>query len=341
MAESRVEKFVSSLREINAREAAARPHGNGSAARPPAPPKRDSADFFDPAALIKLGKLEIISQTVVDGFLSGKHRSTHKGGFTEFAEYRNYAAGDDLRLLDWRLFARSDRYYVRQYDDETNLQALLVVDCSGSMRFGMSTATKWQYARMAAACLARLLLRQRDSVGLALLGDRLHNFLRPLSRANHLARCFDLLGTTEPGGRSPDRNALAGLADRLGRRGMVIYLSDCFGDVAGLAAALQQFRLRGHDALALQVLAPEEVNFPFRRASFFRDLELPRRLQVQPAAIRRQYLEHFRAHQQLLSETLSNCDVDFATLRTDQDLGDALALYLRQRAARRPTRRAN
>lgn len=340
MAESRVERFVASWRKRTAEDAAA---AMLAVSPPPANSRRaatNPAELFDPAALAKLGKLELISQTVVDGFLSGKHRSTHKGGFTEFAEYRNYTAGDDLRQLDWRLFARSDRYYVRQYDDETNLQALLILDCSGSMRFGLSTPPKWQYARMAAACLSRLLLRQRDSVGLALVTDQLRHYVRPMSRANHLARCFDLLASTDAGGPSPNEAALAAMADRLGRRGMVLYFSDCFGDIDQTSAALQQFRLRGHDVTVFQILAPEEVTFPFRRPSFFQDLELPRRLEAQPAQIRRRYLELFRDRQQTLTEALARADVDLETLTTDRDLGETLALYLRKRAARRPGRPA-
>ena len=139
---------------------------------------------------------------MVDGFLSGKHRSTHKGGCTDFAEFRPYATGDDIRLLDWRHYARTDRYYVKRYDDETNLQALLIVDASGSMNFGLSTVSKWRYAQMAAASLAHLLLRQRDSVGLAIVGSQLLDFVKPQPRASHLPRLLDLLGAAQPAGPS-------------------------------------------------------------------------------------------------------------------------------------------
>ncbi len=183
--------------------------------------------------LSKLGRLELIASTVVDGFLSGKHRSTHKGGCTDFAEFRPYARGDDIRLLDWRHYARTDRYYVKRYDDETNLQALLVVDASGSMQFGLSTVSKWRYAQIASACLAHLLLRQRDSVGLAVVGERLLDFVKPQPRASHLSRLLNLLGGIEPRGVSSLPSVLAQLTGRLKRRGMVIVISDCFGDVDG------------------------------------------------------------------------------------------------------------
>ncbi len=166
MSQNRVNKFVEALRSRQAQDMPSRATvgcdcecwREGGRRRGP---------IFDPQVLSKLGRLELIASQVVDGFLSGKHRSTHKGGCTDFAEFRPYSKGDDIRLLDWRHYARTDRYYVKRYDDETNLQALLVVDASGSMGFGLSTVSKWRYAQIASACLAHLLLRQRDSVGLA------------------------------------------------------------------------------------------------------------------------------------------------------------------------------
>ena len=268
MAQDRVNKFVSSLRDRQQ-----------SPAPPPMPQQRTApavvakaamrvettAPVFDPQMLAKLGHLELIAKNVVDGFLSGKHRSTHKGGCTDFAEFRPYARGDDLRLLDWRHYAKSDRYYVKRYDDETNLQALIIVDASGSMNFGLSTVSKWHYAQMAAACLAHLLLRQRDSVGLAIVANGLLDFIKPQPRANHLARILNLLGTEKPAGASNLPVVLQQMTGRLKRRGMVILLSDCFGNVAELKHALQQFIYHGHDVLVCQILAPEELTFPFRR----------------------------------------------------------------------------
>ncbi len=291
--------------------------------------------IFDPQMLTKLGRLEVISRTVVDGFLSGKHRSTHKGGCTDFAEYRPYAPGDDIRQLDWKKFAKTDRYYVKRYDDETNLQALLIVDSSGSMQFGMSTVTKWRYAQMATACLGHLLLRQRDSVGLAVVGERLIDYVKPQPRANHLSRVIKVLESIQAAGKSNIDESLQGLTGRLKRRGMVILLSDCFGDVARLKHVLEQFRLRGHDVLVFQILAPEELDFPFKRESFFQDLELPRRMQINPNSLRKQYLAEFRGFLDQLRATLTDLGADLVTLRTDQDLGETLAQYLRRRAAQR------
>ena len=349
MAKSRVSQFVSSLEDRQDRDARngvgangangssySAPASNGNGFTPkvsqPAQPA-EQQKIFDPQMLSKLGQLEIIARTVVDGFLSGKHRSTHKGGCTDFAEFRPYSQGDDIRQLDWRQYAKCDRYYVKQFDDETSLQALIVVDASGSMQFGMSTVSKWHYAQMAAACLGHLLLRQRDSVGLAVAGESLKNFVRPLPRASQLARVINVLENTTAQGPSTLSDSMLELTGRLKRRGMVLLLSDCFGDVPKLKEVLQQYRARGHDVMLFQVLAPEELTFPFRRESFFQDLELPRRLQINPGAIRKQYLAEFQAFQDQLREAMTDAGVDMVTLTTDQDIGDTLSRYLQRRAA--------
>ena len=337
MPQNRVNRFVESLRERQAAEpqvaGLAAANGTASATKPSEHSAPAGNTLFDPDTLAKLGRLELISRTVVDGILSGKHRSTHKGGCTDFSEFRPYTRGDDIRQLDWRQYAKSDRYYVKRYDDETNLQALLVMDSSGSMEFGMSTVSKWEYARMAAACLGHLLLRQRDSVGLAVVGQHLSDYLKPLPRSSHLSRVLDVLSRARTSGESALDEVLIEVSGRLKRRGLVVLFSDCFGDVQKIKDALLQFRLRGHDVLVFQVLAPEELSFPFRQEAFFQDLELPRRLQVNPSALRKQYLEEFGAFMEQLKQAMVDIGVELVTLTTDGDLGDSLVHYLRRRAA--------
>jgi uncharacterized protein (DUF58 family) len=346
LAENRVNRFVQSMQDRQVREAAAAQAATPKSVAPigAARPKdaRASAPsraWFDPQMLSKLGQLQLIASTVVDGFLSGKHRSTHKGGCTDFAEFRPYAKGDDIRLLDWRHYARSDRYYVKRYDDETNLQALLIVDSSGSMNFGMSTVSKWRYAQMATASIAHLLLRQRDSVGLGIVGTELIDFVKPQPRASHLPRLLDLLGAAQPAGPSNLPDVLSGLIGRLKRRGMVVLLSDCFADVSALKQALELYRFRGHDVTVMQVVAPEELTFPFRKESFFQDLELHRRLQVNPNALRKAYLQEFQKFMDSLRQAMHDIGVDLITFSTGDDLGEILAYHLRRRAAmKNPTR---
>jgi uncharacterized protein (DUF58 family) len=345
--QNRVGKFVEALRQ---REPAAPAATNGDGGRHPnasagnerlAPSAQSAArPVFDPNSLAKLGRLELIARTVVDGFLSGKHRSTHKGGCTDFAEFRPYARGDDIRLLDWRHYARTDRYYVKRYDDETNLQALLIVDASGSMNFGMSTVSKWNYAQMAAASLAHLLLRQRDSVGMAMIGKHVMDYVKPQPRSSHLARVLDILAGAKPKGPSSLADVLSELTGRLKRRGMVILFSDCFGDVAGLRHSLEQFRHHGHDVIVFQILAPEELTFPFRREAFFEDLELAGRIQINPNTLRKHYLKEFQAFMDRLRNDMADIGVDLITLSTSDDLSEVLAYHLRRRAAMKNPHRA-
>ena len=344
VAQDRVNKFVESLRSRQP---------DGPVAAAPAGEQRTGPDRraavsvntslpgggpslkFDPKVLSKLGHLELIAKTVVDGFLSGKHRSTHKGGCTDFAEFRPYAKGDDVRLLDWKHYAKSDRYYVRRYDDETNLQALIVVDASGSMNFGLSTVTKWQYAQIAAASLAHLLLRQRDSVGLAVAESGGLSFSKPQPRSSHLARLLQMLGNAKPAGTSNLPNVLREMAGRLKRRGMFILISDCFGNVEDLKQALQQYAHHGHDVIVCQTLAPEEITFPFRRDSIFQDLELHHRMHVNPSSLRKAYLAEFQAFMDRLRTAMTDIGADLMTFTTNDDLGEILAYHLRRRAAQK------
>jgi uncharacterized protein (DUF58 family) len=342
--QNRVNKFVDSLREREQPTAGQKPAAVAAASAPqanaPSSREAEARQVFDPNSLAKLGRLELIARTVVDGFLSGKHRSTHKGGCTDFAEFRPYARGDDIRLLDWRHYARSDRYYVKRYDDETNLQALLIVDASGSMSFGMSTVSKWRYAQMAAASLAHLLLRQRDSVGMAIVGKHLLEYVKPQPRSSHLVRVLDLLKAVKPRGPSSISDVLAEMTGRLKRRGLVVVFSDCFGDVDALTHVLEQYRYHGHDVMVFQVLAPEELTFPFRRESFFQDLEAPGRLQINPNTVRKHYLKEFQAFMDRLRQKMSDIGVDLITVSTADDLSQVLAYHLRRRAATKNPHRA-
>ncbi len=304
--------------------------------------QKTPADLLDGKALAQVGQLDLLSQSVVDGFLSGKHRSTHKGGCCEFADHRPYTPGDELRLIDWRLYGRSDRYFVKQFEDETNLQALMIVDASGSMDFGMSTISKFDYARIASACLSRLLLRQRDSVGLAVIDKQIRQFIPPVPRASHLQKVLEALCRLEATGESQLGGPIVELGSRLRRRGLVCLFSDCFGDIAQLSRALQQLRLRGHDVIVFQVLAPEETSFQFRRRARFYDLEKTSRwLNVNPGAVRRRYLQRLQQFQADLHHAITRIGCDLVSLSTEDDLGDTLSHYLCRRAAQKRLHRTS
>lgn len=294
------------------------------------------AEILDAETLGRIGSFELISQSVVDGVMSGKHRSTHRGGCCEFSEHRPYTQGDETRLIDWRLFARRDRHYVKLFDDETNLHGWLVVDSSGSMSFGHSTVSKFDYARTACACLGRLLLRQRDSIGLVTEIDGHSVCLPPRPQAAHFAGICDALRTAQPSGSQTLTQVLNRLPAVVKRRGMVIVFSDCFGDIDDLVASLKLLRLRGHDVVVFQVLAPEEQDFTFRTASVFEDLEnVAPRLRINPGLVRRRYLERFNQFQEKLAAELTRANVDLCRLSTSDDMAETLTHFLSYRAAKR------
>lgn len=305
----------------------------GSGAAPETP---GQADLVDPRVMDEIGHLELLSRSVVDGLLAGKHRSTTKGGCCEFAQHRQYAPGDEIRQIDWQVYARNDRYFIRQFEEETNLHAMLAVDCSGSMNFGMSTPSKLQFAKQAAACLARLLLHQRDAVGLTVLHEHNSQFVPAKQHAAHLRAILASLQSAEASGGGGLGPQIQHCAARQRRRGLFVLFSDCFGDLNELATALRIVRARGHDVVVMHVLAPEELTFDFRRWSAFQSLEIAgQRLHLDPPAVRAQYLQRIRVFLADLEDTVVGLGGDYVRLTTAADLADTLGWFLRNRMARR------
>ncbi|MFO0916839.1 MAG: DUF58 domain-containing protein [Planctomycetaceae bacterium] len=296
--------------------------------------KTDPLERLSSEAFSQIGHLELLSTRVVDGILSGKHRSTYLGGSYEFANHRAYAPGDEIRMIDWKVYARRDRYYIRQFEETTSLQGLMVIDCSGSMQFGDSTISKLDYARAACACLSRLMLRQRDGVGLAVVGKSLERFLPARAYPRHLQTIFTVLRQIEPRGDTQLSSSLYDLQHRLKRRGMIILLTDGLGDWNATVQALKQARLRGHEILVLQVLAPEELTFSFSRWSRFECLERDgHALDLDPPAVRTQYLANLNSFLDTVRRDCSRMQADYLLLSTGDDLGKALGYYLHRRAA--------
>ncbi len=296
---------------------------------------RSRSEVVDPRVMERIGNLELLSRTVVDGLLAGKHRSTTKGGCCEFAQHRQYVPGDEIRQIDWQVYARNDRYYIRQFEEETNLHGIVALDTSGSMKFGLSTISKLDYARNAAACLARLLLHQRDAVGAVVLSDKRPLFVPPKQNAAHLRAVLSCLQMAEPGGGCLGTQIRA-VIPRLRRRGLFILFSDCFGELDELHRALRAVRSRGHDVIVMNVLAPEEIHFDFRRWSSFRSLESSsQHVDLDPPAVREEYLKQMRRHLDCLEETVTGLGGDYVRMTTNHDLADVLGWYLRGRMARR------
>lgn len=278
--------------------------------------------------------LELLARQVVEGFCSGQHRSPHKGYSVEFKEHRPYVQGDEIRAIDWKVFGKTDRIYIREFEEETNLKATLIVDTSGSMNYAgqRGGSSKHQYAVTLAAALAYLMIGQQDGVGLATFDTRIQEFLPARSRPTHLQAIFAALQRRPPAGETDLGQVLGALAKKLHRRGLLILISDCFADVHSLLHALSHFRHAKHEVLVFQVLDPDEIDFPFTGRIRFRNLERDvEQEDIDAAALRDAYREKFGAYQAQLRDGCGRNRIDHVLMTTDMPLADGLARYLATR----------
>jgi len=291
-------------------------------------------EFADPTTLMRIKNLQLRAQNVVEGFFAGIHRSPYHGFSVEFSEYRQYTPGDDLRYLDWRLYGRSDRYFIKRFEDETNLLCYLLVDTSRSMGFGSGPYTKYEYARTLAATIAYFLNLQRDAVGLVTFDESVTEYLPPRHRPGHMRRIMSIL-QHEPRGLATNlEQPLEQIAQIVSKRGMVILISDLLADVQTLQKHLGYLRSRGHDVAVLRVLDPAEISFAFADPSMFVDVESGRRVYIDPQAAREQYMENFQAHAALVEKACRDLEVDYMLCPTDRPLELALFDLLRTRLQR-------
>lgn len=294
----------------------------------------DAQKYLDPVALASVRGLELQARLIVEGYLSGMHKSPYHGFSVEFAQHREYVPGDDLKHLDWKVYSRTGRFYLKQYEEETNLALWLLIDTSESMAYTSGTVRKFDYAAMATAALSYLTLHQQDSVGLVTFDNAVRQFLRPSSQSSHLKQIVTLLNK----GPGRERTSLApifhDLAERIPRRGIIVVLSDLFDDAGDVLAGLRHLRFKRHEVVVMQVLDRAEVEFPFQDSTLFRGLEQEPEMLTDPRALREGYLEQFRAHTDTLQHGCLMQNVDFLQLRTDQSLGLVLAGYLASRLAR-------
>ncbi len=290
--------------------------------------------LLEPELLGQLGSLELVARTVVEGVLVGLHRSPFKGFSVEFSEYRPYLPGDDPVAIDWKLAARSDRYYVKRFEEETNLECHLLLDVSASMGYGSGGLTKLRYASLLLAALAYLVQRQRDAVGLTLFDHRVVDALPVGSKSSHLSRVLARLSTVTPGERSDVRRPLDALAARLTRRGLVVVVSDLLDEPEGIIQGLKHLRFQGCEVLVLQVLDPAERTFPFEGPTRFADLESDDEVRVVPGQIREHYLRQMAALQERYRSELRLADVDYQLIDTSTPLDTAILGYLETRGRR-------
>jgi uncharacterized protein (DUF58 family) len=292
--------------------------------------------FLDPQTLAKLEGLELRARSIVEGYVSGVHRSPYHGFSIEFAEHREYSPGDDLRYVDWKVFGKTDKFYLKQYEEETNLVSYLLVDSSESMRYRSAAAplSKLEYAQCVAAALAYLILAQQDSVGLVTFDNEIRALVRASANPSHLKQLLHVMESTVPERKTQTGPIFHDLAERLKRRGLVVVLSDLFDNVDSIVAGLKHFRHRRHEVVVLHVLDPAELEFPFNEPTLFRGLEQLPDVLTDPKSLKRAYLDEFGHFLQAVRKGCRAQHMDYLLLRTDQSLEVALSGYLAARMSR-------
>jgi uncharacterized protein (DUF58 family) len=286
--------------------------------------------------LASLEGLDLQARLVVEGYVAGLHKSPYHGFSVEFAEHREYSQGDDIRHVDWKVWSKTDKYYVKQYEEETNLLTYLLLDTSESMGYASGeNVSKLLYAEWVASALAYMVIQQQDSVGLATFDDQVRVFLRPSGQPSHLKELFHVMDTQPARQKSGLGAIFHDLAERYKRRGIVVVLSDFFDDPAQILSGLRHFRHRRHEVIVFHILDPAELDFPFRQTTLFKGMEGLGDILTEPHALRRAYQEEVGAFLGELKKGCQMADIDYVPLRTNADLDMALSSYLATRAARR------
>ncbi len=291
----------------------------------------DSKRFLHPEAIKRIARLEIRARHVVEGFLSGMHRSPYFGQSVEFLQHREYVPGDDLRHVDWQVWARQDRLYVKQFEEDTNMRCHLLVDVSNSMLYGNGALSKYEYGCTIAASLAYLILRQQDAVGCVSFDEKIRHKVPTRSKKNHIMSVINSLDVSQPADKTNLHEIFSEAAETFPRRGMMIIVSDLFADLQTTLKGLKLLRQRGHDVLVFHVMDDDELDFPFSGPTRFEDLESDINLNCNPRALREGYLE---ALTEFLDDMRHGCAknaCDYALVRTSDSLDAVLAKFLSNR----------
>jgi uncharacterized protein (DUF58 family) len=292
--------------------------------------------YLDPEVLNQIRHLEVTARNVVEGFLAGMHRSPYHGFSVEFAQHREYVQGDDLRFLDWKAFAKSDKYYIKQYEEETNFRAIIVLDASESMRYTSGDVpSKMDYGRYMAASLAYLIQKQSDAAGLALFDEKLFDWVPPATSQVTLMRMLAMMHDRQPEKKTNIGEVLVDIASRAGRRGLVMIISDLFDDLDHLKKGLEHLVARKHDVIVFNVMDPMEREFSFDRLTQFLGMEGYPDLLVDPRSLRKAYLEEVGAFTAGVRRVCLRARADFQLMDTSMPLGVALQAYLARRTGTR------
>jgi len=287
--------------------------------------------FLDPSVVARLGTIDIKARTIVEGFLSGLHRSPFRGYSVEFAEYRPYLPGDDLATIDWKVFARSDRHVVRKFEHDTNLECHIVLDISRSMSFASGPVSKLEYGSYVAATLAYLMHRQHDAVGLVTVDDRIRFRMPPGVRSGHLRALLLALERLVPGAETRLATPFSDLVEAIDRRGLVVVISDLLDEPEAVVDGLSHFRHKGTDVVVFQILDPHEREFPFERAARFRDMETGAEVALVPGEMRERYVARMREQTEHYRHALGRHGIDYCLLTTTDPLDTVLLRYLQTR----------
>ena len=293
----------------------------------------DKRKYLNPKTLATLSNMQLRARMVVEGFIVGLHKSPYHGFSVEFAEHRAYGPGDDLRYLDWRLYGKTDRFYIKQFEEETNLKAHIMLDISKSMTYGSEEITKLQYGSYLSAALTYLLLRQQDAVGLTLFSDDVHTHIRPSSRPSMLNNLLGVLENIEPAGTTMVGNSLHRLAERIHRRGLVILISDLLDDVEPILNGFKHFRHDRHEVLVFHILDPREVDLAFGAQAKFQDMETGELMATEPWHIQKAYRDSVERFRTEMGARCREQRIDYVPLTTEQPLDVALLAYLNKRQA--------
>ncbi|MDP6357541.1 MAG: DUF58 domain-containing protein [Planctomycetota bacterium] len=296
--------------------------------------------YLDPEGLSLVARMELVARQVVEGFLSGRHPSPYHGSSVEYVDHRPYAPGDEIRSIDWKLWAKIDRYFVKLAKEQTNTRCTILLDTSRSMEFGSERAVtdtarpnnKFEYGCYLSACLAYLMLRQNDAVGLALFDSGLHEYLPARSKGSHFRIVLERMAAARPDNDTRIGEVMHELARRLQSRGIVIIISDLLGDLDALADGLAHFRHRSHEVIVFHVMDPDELNFPYERITRFRDAEGTSRMITQPRFVRARYLERLEEFLRGVKQSCLERGASYQFARTDYAYQQLLLAYLEQRA---------
>ncbi len=293
---------------------------------------QDYRKYLDPEIVSKLKGMEMRARMVVEGFITGLHKSPYHGFSVEFAEHRQYMPGDNIRDIDWKVYAKSDRFYIKQYEEETNLKAYLLLDCSRSMSYKSGDRiTKLDYAGLLSGALSYMMLRQRDAVGLVTFDDKIRRYIPPRSKSGHLHLLLNEIAKQEPSSTTDISATLHEMAERIKRRGLIIIMSDLFDEVDNILSGLKHFRYNRHEVIVFHILDPRERDFAFPREAIFKDMETGEELTTLPYQIKKEYKNHVESFSKEIATVCRQSNVDYFPIDTSMPFDKALYAFLAKR----------